>query len=352
MLSKNNFTEEHIRELQKTSRRDPVLLERAVYVFGLLEALTEVGLPFIFKGGSCLMLLFDHPMRLSTDIDIVVEPDTDIEEYIQKASVIFPFLSCSEQKRVGKNNIVKRHFKFVYNSPINEDTFYILLDILFEKNHYARIVEREIQNELLLTEGKNLIAKIPSPACLLGDKMTAFAPHTTGIPLGQDKEMEVMKQFYDVCSLINVLDDFADLQKTYHDVSLSEIAYRGIDITPEDCLMDSIRASVCIGSRGYTDEEEFPLFVRGARDLRTHIFSENFSPEIASYRAAKIAYLSACMLSGIPYEIIPDENILSYGQEKLFQPTLVPLKRVKKANPEAYAYAVKADRLLSEYLRK
>ena len=39
MLKRENFTEEHIRNLQQSSRRDPVLLERAVYAFGLLEAL-------------------------------------------------------------------------------------------------------------------------------------------------------------------------------------------------------------------------------------------------------------------------------------------------------------------------
>lgn len=39
MLLQENFAEEHIRELQRTSHRDPVLLERAVYAFGLLEAL-------------------------------------------------------------------------------------------------------------------------------------------------------------------------------------------------------------------------------------------------------------------------------------------------------------------------
>lgn len=31
MLLQENFAEEHIRELQRTSRRDPVLLERVVY---------------------------------------------------------------------------------------------------------------------------------------------------------------------------------------------------------------------------------------------------------------------------------------------------------------------------------
>ena len=52
MLSKNNFTEEHIRSLQTESRRDPLLLERCVYAFGLLEAIITVGMPFVFKGGT------------------------------------------------------------------------------------------------------------------------------------------------------------------------------------------------------------------------------------------------------------------------------------------------------------
>lgn len=107
MLLKENFSEEYIRELQKNSKRDPVLLERTVYAFGLLEALARVGMPFIFKGGTCLMLLMDKPRRLSTDIDIIVKPGTDLDGYLDKASEIFPFQMVEEQKRVGKNNIVK-----------------------------------------------------------------------------------------------------------------------------------------------------------------------------------------------------------------------------------------------------
>ncbi len=98
MLPKENFVEEHIRELQRTSHRDPVLLERAIYAFGLLEALAKVDMPFIFKGGTCLMLLMEHPSRLSTDIDIIVEPGTDLNEYLDRASKIFPFKAIEEKK--------------------------------------------------------------------------------------------------------------------------------------------------------------------------------------------------------------------------------------------------------------
>ena len=38
MLLRENFSETHIRNLQNISRRDPALLERTVYAFGLLEA--------------------------------------------------------------------------------------------------------------------------------------------------------------------------------------------------------------------------------------------------------------------------------------------------------------------------
>ena len=126
MITRENFTEERIRELQKKSGRDPVLLERAVYAFGLLEALAKVELPFIFKGGTCLMLLMEAPRRLSTDIDIVVAPGTDLDDYLSKAAEIFPFQKMEEQKRVGKNNIVKRHFKLdIKNEGLTD---YLLVD--------------------------------------------------------------------------------------------------------------------------------------------------------------------------------------------------------------------------------
>lgn len=42
MLTKENFTEKHIRELERNSKRDPILIERTIYAFGLLEAIIRV----------------------------------------------------------------------------------------------------------------------------------------------------------------------------------------------------------------------------------------------------------------------------------------------------------------------
>ena len=73
-----------------------------MYAFGLLEAITRVGMPFIFKGGTCLMLLLERPMRLSTDIDIIVAPGTDLNTFIEEAGKIFPFVSVEVTGQKGK----------------------------------------------------------------------------------------------------------------------------------------------------------------------------------------------------------------------------------------------------------
>ena len=84
MIDKSVYEIEYIRELQKRYSADPGLIERALYAFGLLEAIKTVGMPFCFKGGTSLMLILDKPTRLSTDIDIIVEPGTDVDSYIDK----------------------------------------------------------------------------------------------------------------------------------------------------------------------------------------------------------------------------------------------------------------------------
>ena len=186
MIAKETYQEGHIRQTQRISRKDPLLIERALYAMGLLEALAQTGMPFIFKGGSCLMLLLPKIVRLSTDVDILVEPGTDILYFIKEAAKIFPFVDFEEQHRIGKNTIVKQHFKFKYYSPVRKEEFYILLDVLFEKNNYETLIQKEIANQILLTEGDNIKISIPTIDCLLGDKLTAFAPATTGIPLAED----------------------------------------------------------------------------------------------------------------------------------------------------------------------
>lgn len=346
MLKKENFTEEHIRDLQSASHRDPLLLERSVYAFGLLEAITRVGMPFIFKGGTCLMLLLERPMRLSTDIDIIVAPGTDLNTFIEEAGKIFPFVSVEEQVRKGKNNIEKRHFKFVYESPVMERSIYILLDVLFEDAKYKRLIAKPIKNELILTDGEDLTVQIPSVESILGDKLTAFAPHTTGILLNSNKDMEIIKQLYDVMTLIEVAEDFTEVRETYYSLVQDEIAYRGLDIGPGDALRDTYNAAVSIASRGKVSKEDYVSYLQGLRDVRSHIYVENFSAEEASKRVPVVMYLVACLLKNVPFE--KDIDSAAHLGAGFISDELKALKSLRKVAPAGYACAVKADRLLNE----
>lgn len=346
MLSTENFTMEHINKLRENSNCDPAILERTVFAFGLLESLVRVNMPFIFKGGTCLMLLLKTPRRLSTDIDIVVKPGTDISYYIQEAAKIFPFEDVEEQSRIGKNQIEKRHFKFVYDSPVNKKKFYILLDVLFEENHYNTLVTRNIANDILLTEEPYLPVTIPSIDCILGDKLTAFAPHTTGIPFDVNKEMEIIKQLFDVSTLIEECDNFQDIYESYMKTVKSEIAYRGNACTVEDAILDTIETAACIIGRGNSRPEEYRKLVGGIKSIRTHMFKENYSGEIAAIQACSVMYMAACVLKN--KEFVRIEAPENYIKDSIGKSRFKNLSYIKRLKLEAYGYLVEAVQLLEE----
>jgi hypothetical protein len=344
MLSKEIYKLDYIKRLQSKYKKDPGLLERVMYAFGLLEALSIVGMNFIFKGGTSLLLITERPMRLSTDIDIIVPPGTDVDGYVKEASKIFPFIDYNRQVRQGKNKIEKAHYKFIYESPILKKDFYILLDIVFMDNPYTTVIEKEIKNEILLVENEPSKVLMPSADCILGDKMTAFAPHTTGIPLGVNKELEIMKQLYDVATLSDISHNYKELCDTYDKVVAEEIQFRDIAEDRNSVLLDSIRTAVCIIGKGHTDTEEYPMYVSGANSLDSHILNGRFNGEIASLVACQVLYLASCILKRTPFVKIEDSSI--YANEIISDKRYRKLSYIKKLNLQSYGYLVKAVRLL------
>ena len=348
MIDPKSYEEEHIRALQQMTGNDPSLLERSVFAFGLLEALVRVGMQFTFKGGTSLMLLLEHPRRLSTEIDIIVDPDTDVDRYLKEAAEIFPFLHSEEQMRKGRNAIVKRHFKFYYPSPVQNEEFYILLDILYEEQVYSDLVEREIRNDLLvIDEDEMFTVRLPGANAILGDKLTAFAPHTIGIPINAGKELEISKQLFDVSSLMDVMDDFPAVRANKQAVAANEIAYRGLDITYRDSLMDTVQSAISIIGKDKYSPEEFPLYMRGAKALSTHIYNNTYSGEMATADACRILWLAVSLLAGRQEVIRPGEPA-EYLGESIPIRTYSKLSYVRKNRPEAYGYLIEGMRMLAE----
>ncbi|MBQ9327112.1 MAG: nucleotidyl transferase AbiEii/AbiGii toxin family protein [Solobacterium sp.] len=299
---------------------------------------------FTFKGGSSMMLLLDHPVRLSTDIDIIVDPGTDVDGYIEAAGTIFPFLRKEEDIRKGRNNIEKRHFKFIYFSPIRQAEFYILLDIVFMESPYDQVVTKPIKNDLLATEPEDLTVTMPTLECLLGDKLTAFAPHTTGVPLGKKKELEIAKQLFDVSTLAEQMQDQLQFRMTYDKAVAEELAFRGIGQTREDVLRDTIRACVSIISRGAFDEGDYAEYMKGIRALTDHILGRKFTPEVAAEKACSVMCLAASVLTRTDYPRIGDPA--EYARARLAGGQYKRLAYIRKRNLEAYGYLVEATKML------
>jgi hypothetical protein len=74
MIANESFSFPWISSLPEAadqSRKNTI--ERCIHVFYLLGKLSKKGPPFVFNGGTSLMLLFSDPKRFSVDIDIVMD---------------------------------------------------------------------------------------------------------------------------------------------------------------------------------------------------------------------------------------------------------------------------------------
>ena len=208
---------------------NPILVEKVIRAFSLLEALARSGCPFIFKGGSSLMLHFGSSRRLSIDVDIICPPGTDIEKYWSMYAGDYGFSLVEAVDRIYRSDVPKTHAKCHYqvSYKTSSDVDTILLDVLTEDNNYHAVESLPIKSPFLLTEGPDVLVKVPCKADLLGDKLTAFAPHTTGIPFykgTRNCSMEIMKQMYDIASLLDTTDDLTWTAETYRRLGALEMA--------------------------------------------------------------------------------------------------------------------------------
>ncbi|MCK9414644.1 MAG: nucleotidyl transferase AbiEii/AbiGii toxin family protein [Prolixibacteraceae bacterium] len=268
---------------------DIALIEKSIRAFSLLESLVLSGCPFVFKGGSALMLHMDSAKRLSIDIDIICPTGTNIEEFVQKHAQEYGFGDVKLVERVTHHNVPKTHAKFFYQVTYvtNAETEYILLDVLFEDIHYHEVEQLPIQSRFLKLEGEPVLVNVPGKADMLGDKLTAFAPNTTGIPYFEgekDCSMEIIKQLFDIASLFDVTDDVIIVAETFKRFATVELQYRSLD--PENItqvLNDIFQTSLCICLKGQIEPDTFKLLQTGTKRIQSFIHSEKYNIEAFFY---------------------------------------------------------------------
>ena len=352
MIRKECFTREYIdHQCKQIGANDRQLLEKSIHALTLLGHLAESGLKFVFKGGSSLMLLLEPLRRLSIDIDIVCGVSReDLNETLSRIGKQSPFTHYREQDRGFRGLPNRRHFQFFFPSltaPGRE--LFVLLDVVEEKEFHLSTIQKPIQTSFIDVK-KEVVVTLPTIEALLGDKLTAFAPHTIGIPYkterGFSQQMQVVKQMFDIGELFNAVKNVREIADAYQVCYQIENGYRDDRFSLEEVLQDTIRVSYLLntwGLRGVANSEEAGWLLDGVRRLQNHLVRDNFRFNIeAKTSAAKAAFVVKLIRTGATNRIIEKLRYNPDQAEDLKQikltGDLANLNTLWKTNPEAFHY--------------
>ena len=341
MITQSSITKEWIESVAKSNRADKNLVEKVIRALFLLEGLSESGLNYVFKGGTALMLLLNSEKRLSIDIDIIVpEKEKDLTEILENICATKRFTHFETQKRTIGTNIDKEHYKLFFVSALNNQESHILLDVLKEEIHYQNIVEFPINSTFINHENEPIKVRLPDFNNILGDKLTAFAPNTTGIPYrkgSKEMGMEIIKQMYDIGCLCDKADNPEIVSDVFSSFVKTELEYRENESSIENVLDDIIETALSVCLRQSVGKSEFDILHRGIIQVKPFIFSELFHLEKAITCAAKAAYIASVIKFGVK-QFSRFSKELDMKDWIIAEPTNTKLNKIKKTDPEAFFY--------------
>lgn len=354
MISKECFTPEWISLKSKELKyNDKNIIEKVIRAFSLLDMLAESGCKFIFKGGSCLMLLLKNRRhRLSIDIDIICPPVTEIEHYLQDYKR-FGFIDYRSVERVQRGiDIPKTHSKFFYQVAFlgeNSHQECILLDVLNEEIHYENVLQLPINLPFFKVDGEFNYVNVPSLGDILSDKLTAYAPNTTGIPYiknGRDCSMEIIKQLYDVGRIFDEISSLESTIKSFPKIAEVEMSYRKLTDSLEIIYDDIIQTSLCIASYGAEGKGKFEMLNSGVSRIKNFMYGGNYLITNAIIDASRAAYIAALLSKGVNVINKYNGDPLSIANLDIKPSLPHRLTRLKRQSPEAYYYWAKVSELL------
>ena len=351
MITQNSTTKEWVESVAKSNKADKNLVEKVIRALFLLEGLSESGLNYVFKGGTALMLLLNSEKRLSIDIDIIVpEKETDLTKILENICVTKNFTHFEIQKRIAGTNIDKEHYKLFFTSALNNQESHILLDVLKEEIHYQNIIEFPINSTFINCEDDPIKVRLPDFNNILGDKLTAFAPNTTGIPYrkgNKEMGMEIIKQMYDIGCLCDKSDSPEVVSAVFSSFAETELAYRENKSSIENVLDDITETALSVCLRQNQGKSDFNILHRGIIQVKPFIFSEQFHLEKAITHAAKAAYIASVIKFGVKY-FSRFSKELDMKDWIITEPMNTKLNKIKKTDPEAFYYLYQ----MSEIVKK
>jgi hypothetical protein len=341
MIAQKSITKEWIETVAKSKKADKILVEKVIRALLLLEGLSESGLNYVFKGGTALVLLFNSDKRLSIDIDIIVpEKEKNLTHILQNICTAKEFTHFEKQERIAGTSIDKEHYKLFFVSAIDNQEGHILLDVLKEDIHYQNIIEMPIDSSFVIQENEPVMVHLPDFNNILGDKLTAFAPNTTGVPYrkgNKEMGMEIIKQMYDIGCLCDKVDNPKIVSEVFAAFAEIELLYRENQSNIEEVLNDIIETALSVCLRQIQGKADFDILTKGIIQVKPFIFSEPFHLEKAITHAAKAVYIASVIKYNIQHFSRFSKSI-DMKDWVITEPMNTKLNKMKKTDPEAFFY--------------
>lgn len=309
----------------------------------MVECLANEGLDFIFKGGTSLVLLLDEIKRFSVDVDIITEEDKEKVKTVLYKIIEHQDLFTRVEENIRENAASQRmnlqHFKFFFDSATDDSEKYILLNVAYEENKYPETTIKKIECSKIKV-ASDVEVELPTIESVLGDKLTVLATKTTGISYDSQKELELMKQLYEVDKLFDNAQDLNIVKSSFINIATREIEYRKLgEITYKDVLDDiqDFCEDVILLRKEHIDKINI-----GMSKMSGFITEGKFliDKEVLT-AASKILYLIKLIKN--------DENVIEkYYDGVETNEVEIPLeyrkrlKRMSLFNEEAYYYIIKS----------
>lgn len=321
-------------------RGDRKLIEKVICALILLERIQEKGFKLVFKGGTSILLSMVEPVRFSIDIDIITDKsEEELIGVLRDISGNKPFHNFKpDNDRRLSNDAPVGHYKLYYNSLVDSKEEPILLDVLFEESLYPAIREIPIEHPWLIKDGDPITVAVPTYESILGDKLTAFAPKTTGILYSKERPVEIIKQLFDIALLFDNSTDFNIVSKSFQKIANVEIGYRNLSVSREDVLDDSFSACLELVNR---DEKspDFRELQKGIRNIINFIIPR-FHIDEAIIAGSKVAFLTRLLKTDLKSTIPRYNNSPAEVKalDTIAGSQYAKVNRLKRTNPEAYFY--------------
>ncbi len=270
------------------------LAEQALHCLELVCELSEMGVPYQFKGGNSLLLILDKPQRFSIDVDIATnltgaEIEAALTGIVDRYGV---FTRWEKRQHKTKPWIPLASYYLFYKSMFTDASdVNIMLDAQLHISPYRCEKVKVICGDLFKSDTG---VEVPLPESIIGDKLLTLGPRTLGIPVGKGKAAQRLKHVFDVARLLEMHPSLTAIRESFTNCLTFENGLQGRTITSDEIVRDTLESCWSVvhcdePSAMAGDGSILAEHCNGLAPFAAHLFRDGYSWADLRYDMARVA---------------------------------------------------------------